>query len=166
MHYKIGAVFSMLESEVLDKKNSEPLLRCKNAAVDNWLAERSQVIVQFCKLSGYRNQAELPESKQINGFCDILIDYVSAGHFEVYEQIVNDCDINGPASIELLNNLYPNISKTTDIVVGFNEKYSKVLVGEGNLMSAFDSDLSLLGEAIAQRVELEDNLIDTLNSKH
>ncbi len=147
-------------------KNNNVELHCKNTAVENWLAERSQMIVQFCKLSGYRNQTELPESQQINGFCDILIDYVSAGHFEVYEQIVNDCDVNGPTSIELLNNLYPNISKTTDIVVDFNEKYSKVLVSEGERMSAFDTDLSQLGEAIAQRVELEDSLIDTLNSKH
>jgi regulator of sigma D len=156
----------MLEDEVLNKNNNKTELRCKNTAVDNWLAERSQMIVQFCKLSGYRNQAELPESKQINGFCDILIDYVSAGHFEVYEQIVNNCDINGPTSIELLNNLYPNISKTTDIVVDFNDKYSKVLVGEANSMSSFDTDLSLLGEAIARRVELEDGLIDTLKTKH
>jgi len=151
---------------MLDNENNKTTVGCKNTAVDNWLAERSQMIVQFCKLSGYRNQAELPESEQINGFCDILIDYVSAGHFEVYEQIVNNCDINGPSSIELLNSLYPNISKTTDIVVDFNEKYSKILVDKNGKGSSFDADLSLLGEAIAQRVELEDDLIDTLNAKH
>lgn len=151
----------MLENAIKAK-----LHKCKNTAVCDWLAERSQVIVLFCKLSGYRNQTKLPESEQINLFCDILIDYVSAGHFEVYEQIVNDCEINGPSSIELLNELYPHISKTTDIVVDFNEKYSKNLSSEGEHMSGFDTDLSLLGEAIAKRVDLEDNLIDTLQTKH
>ena len=33
-------------------------------------------------------------------------------------------------------------------------------------MSGFDTDLSELGEAIAKRVDLEDNLIDILKTKH
>jgi len=156
----------MLEAPAEPKSASESEIARKNTAVDNWLAERTQVIVMYCKLSGYRNQTKLPESVQINGFCDLLIDYVSAGHFEVYQQIVNDCDINGPSSIELLNKLYPDISKTTDVVVDFNEKYAKTLNSNDELMSRFDSDLSHLGEAIAKRVDLEDNLIDTLNNHH
>jgi len=152
----------MLESQMDSKQQT---VKCKNTAVDNWLAERSEVIVLYCKLSGYRNQTKLPKNEQINLFCDILIDYVSAGHFEVYEQIVNDCDINGPTSIELLNELYPHISKTTDVVVDFNEKYSHGL-NDGVHVSGFDADLSALGEAIAMRVDLEDDLIETLNTKH
>ncbi len=137
---------------------------CKNTAVSDWLAERSQLIILYCKLSGNRNQQELPDSHQVNQFCDILIDYVSAGHFEVYEQIVNACETNGPSSIELLEKLYPKISETTDIVVNFNDKYSQFSEKEG--LKMLDNDLSLLGEAIAKRVELEDSLIETLNVKH
>jgi len=138
----------------------------RTSVIDNWLAERSQVIVMYCKLSGYRNQTKLPATEQINGFCDILIDYVSAGHFEVYQQLVKDCDINGQTSLDLLNELYPSITKTTDIVVDFNEKYSKMLASDNDMMQRFDRDLSQLGEAIAKRVDLEDGLIDTLESKH
>lgn len=99
-------------------------------------------------------------------FCDILIDYVSARHFEIYQEIVNICQHNGPSSIQLLNELYPKISKTTDIVVSFNEKYSKMMVEDNSSLVRFDSDLSILGEAIANRVDLEDNLINTLNDNH
>jgi len=152
----------MLDTQI-NKTND---IESKNTAVSNWLAERSQVIVMYCRLSGFRNQTKLPENEQINGFCDVLIDYVSAGHFEVYQQIANDCEINGPTSIQLLNQLYPDISKTTDVVVDFNEKYSKMIASEGELMMRFDQDLSILGEAIAKRVDLEDNLIDTLRTNH
>jgi regulator of sigma D len=138
----------------------------KSEAVSNWLAERSQVIVMYCRLSGFRNQTKLPGNEQINGFCDVLIDYVSAGHFEVYQQIANDCEINGPSSIQLLNELYPDISKTTDVVVDFNEKYSKMMADDPDMMSKFDQDLSVLGEAIAKRVDLEDDLIETLKTNH
>ncbi len=148
---------------MLDSQSSQI---CKNTAVNNWLNERNEMLVLYCKLSGYRNETKLPENQQINTFCDILIDYVSAGHFEVYQEIVNICEHNGPASIRLLNELYPKISKTTDIVVNFNEKYSAMMVQDNNLISGFDNDLSLLGEAIANRVDLEDHLIDTLNNKH
>ena len=137
---------------------------CKNSAVNVWLAERSQLLVLYCKLSGNRNQQQLPNNSQINQFCDILIDYVSAGHFEVYEKIVNSCNTYGPSSIELLEELYPQISETTDIVVDFNDKYSKSSSNGG--LNNLDNDLSLLGEAIARRVELEDTLIDTLHVNH
>ncbi len=137
---------------------------CKSAAVSNWLAERNQLLIQYFRLSGNRNTLELPDSEQINQFCDLLIDYVSAGHFEVYQQIVNACETNGQDSLELLRKLYPEISSTTDIVVNFNDKYSQ-FTNDANLPQ-LDQDLSQLGEAIAKRVELEDNLIDTLRTKH
>lgn len=143
---------------------TEESIVCKNTAVNNWLAERNLLIILYCKLSGTRNQQQLPDNVQLNHFCDILIDYVSAGHFEVYEQIVGECETNGRASMQLLEQLYPKISETTDIVVNFNDKYSQF--SEHSIMKNLDNDLSQLGEAIAQRVELEDSLIDTLKHKH
>lgn len=152
----------MLSTELLE---TNKLLE-KHTAVKDWLADRSQVLVHFCELTGNKNQANLPEVEQITGFCGALIDYVSAGHFEMYEQIVNNCQVNGPESINLLEELYPRIAKTTDVVVDFNEKYSKVSGDELQNLSEFDKDLSQLGEAIAKRVDLEDDLIETLSSKH
>ena len=145
-------------------KNNNTELRCKNTAVDLWLAERSQMIVQFCKLSGYRNQAELPESKQINGFCDILIDYVSAGHFEVYESLVADCETQGDASLELAKNLYPEITLTTETALVFNDKYADHQTVED--FNQLGKDLSMIGETIALRIELEDQLIETFYKNH
>ena len=144
--------------------DNDALLLCKNNAVSNWLSERNQLLVQYFRLSGKRDNSYLPDSSQINQFCDLLIDYVSAGHFEVYEQIVVACETNGQESILLLEKLYPEISETTDIVVNFNDKYSQF--SEESALRQLDNDLSLLGEAIAKRVELEDNLIDTLRTKH
>ncbi|MCO7226213.1 sigma D regulator [Pleionea sp. CnH1-48] len=132
--------------------------------IENWLAERNELLVLFCRLSGKRKEQVLPDGEQINQFCDVLVDYVSAGHFEVYEQIVSACDTNGQESLSLLEQLVPKISLTTDIVVDFNDKYSSIKSDDS--FEQLDSDLSRLGEAIAHRVELEDELIDTLTSKH
>ena len=133
--------------------------------IERWLAERSELLVLYCRLTGKRKSQILPDISQINQFCDILIDYVSAGHFEVYEQVVSLCDKTGDESLQLLKDLFPKISETTDIVVDFNDKYSDDKANVA-LMSELDSDLSTLGEAIAARVEMEDQLIDTLSVHH
>ncbi len=133
--------------------------------IERWLAERNELLVLYCRLTGKRKDMILPDESQINQFCDILIDYVSAGHFEVYEQVVSHCDRNGADSLQLLEELFPRISKTTDIVVDFNDKYSDAKANE-TLMGELDRDLSALGEAIANRVEMEDKLIQTLSTNH
>lgn len=140
------------------------LLDTSDEAVNNWLNERNQLLIQYFRLSGKRDNSYLPNEEQINQFCGLLIDYVSAGHFEVYEKIVSACEVNGDEGISLLEKLYPEISATTDIVVNFNDKYSRF--AEESALQQLANDLSLLGEAIAKRVELEDNLIDTLRTKH
>ncbi|NVJ49097.1 MAG: sigma D regulator [Gammaproteobacteria bacterium] len=147
----------MLNSVVQDSKTATVIAR--------WLAERNELLVLYCRLTGKRKDQVLPDKSQINQFCDILIDYVSAGHFEVYEQLVSYCDQKGPQSLQLLEDVFPQISETTDIVVDFNDKYSDDQAHE-ELMSQLDHDLSKLGEAIAFRVELEDKLIDTLAEHH
>lgn len=135
------------------------------SVIQRWLAERNELLVLYCRLTGKRKDKVLPDQQQLNQFCDILIDYVSAGHFEVYEQVVSMCDHHGAHSLQLLQELFPKISKTTDIVVDFNDKYAAAHSDE-ELMAELDKDLSKLGEAIALRVELEDQLIDTLSSHH
>ena len=149
----------MLSDSVEEKEKQ------KDGLISRWLAERNELLVLYCRLTGKRKGLVLPEQEQIIEFCDILIDYVSAGHFEIYEEVVGRCHDRGPESLKLLTELFPKISHTTDIVVDFNDKYSKQLTNE-QLIPELDKDLSRLGEAIASRVELEDKLIETLNTHH
>ncbi len=147
----------MTTAEVFDSRT--------RSVVDRWLAERSEMFVLYCRLTGSRNSNILPDAAQVAQFCDILIDYVSAGHFEVYEQLVSLCDQHGPNSIQLLKELFPKINSTTDIVVNFNDKYCDDGAYE-KVHAELDVDLSKLGVAIAERAELEDQLINTLSEFH
>ena len=135
-------------------------------AIDNWLDERQQVLVLFTELSttASRSPELLPEKTKLQSFCQLLVDYVSAGHFEVYEKIVSRCEENGQASLQLAKHLYPKISQTTDELLEFNDKYSTEHLDDE--LERFDQDLSRLGESIVTRLELEDKLINTLYTKH
>jgi len=139
-------------------------------AIDNWLEERQQLIVCYCKLAALppfdKENAgqQLPEQQQILHFCQLLMDYLSAGHFEVYDQIVSQCAVNGPHSKALAEALCPKIAASTDLALEFNDKFADEAANQ--TLSSFDADLSRLGQALEERFGLEDELIQTLFLKH
>jgi len=141
-----------------------------STAIDNWLEERQQLIVSYCKLAALppfdkqQQDKKLPAQKDILSFCQLLVDYLSAGHFEVYDQIVSQCEINGNDSKSLAEALYPKISASTDIALEFNDNYAEP--SADNTFETFDHDLSVLGQALEDRFGLEDELIQTLYVKH
>jgi len=56
------------------------------ALVQAWLDERQQLIVLLCTLQGLKGLSDhrQPLQKQVQNFCQLLMDYISAGYFEVY----------------------------------------------------------------------------------
>lgn len=139
-------------------------------AIDNWLEERQQLIVSYCKLAALppfdkqNSDQQLPDQAHIQGFCQLLMDYLSAGHFEVYDQIVSQCEINGHDSKALAANLYPRISVSTDLALEFNDRYAEHMDEAEDV--TFDTHLSQLGQALEERFSLEDELIQTLFTRH
>ncbi len=139
-------------------------------AIDNWLEERQQLIVSYCKLAALppfdkqNSDQQLPGQAHIQSFCQILMDYLSAGHFEVYDQIVSQCEVNGHDSKSLAENLYPRISVSTDLALEFNDSYAEQI--DEATSADFDGHLSRLGQALEERFSLEDELIQTLATRH
>ncbi|MCC5453385.1 sigma D regulator [Rheinheimera sp. UJ51] len=137
-------------------------------AIDNWLEERQQIIVCYCRLAGLppfeKDRHTMPSQEKIREFCQLLMDYLSAGHFEVYERIVTQCAVNGTDSRRLADSLYPKIAVSTDLSLEFNDKYAEHLSTRNS--GSFDIELSALGQALEERFELEDKLIETLYIRH
>lgn len=137
-------------------------------AIDNWLDERQQLIVSYCKLASLPpfddKRTTLPAQSAVQEFCQLLVDYLSAGHFEVYERIVSECAINGTDSRKLADSLYPKIAVSTDLALNFNDLYADHLSTRHS--GAFDRELSELGQALEERFAYEDELIHTLYEKH
>lgn len=132
-----------------------------NKIIDSWLAERQKLLVKYCKLAGLppfeKETKALPKNNLVNNFCQRLIDYLSAGHFEIYNDVVKKCQEHSPESAMLADKVYPKITATTDDLVSFNDKYAS-LTDETDL-DGFDTDLSVIGQILEARLELEDELI-------
>nr|AQQ74909.1 hypothetical protein [uncultured bacterium] len=128
-------------------------------SVTKMVAERTQVLALYWRLAGLDpfTDAEHREPAQqlLQEFCQLLVDYIAAGHFSLYERIVNGTERRREIA-NLAQELYPRISDTTTVALDFNDKYDAV---DRELPDSFKSDLSKLGEELAVRIDLEDKLI-------
>ncbi|TVP59698.1 MAG: sigma D regulator [Halomonadaceae bacterium] len=133
--------------------------------IDRWLKERQQLIVSYCALSGA--DASQPQAlfDQLSELCQLMLDYVSAGHFEVYEQLIKEARDFNDGGLEMAKRVYPRISKTTQEMLAFNDLLDISEPNEEDMRSMLGR-VSYLGELMEERFELEDLLIETLHNVH
>ncbi len=132
--------------------------------IDNWLAERQELIKSFVTLPSTRIGEEL--NQRLEAFCDLLMDYLSSGHFEVYEQLLREGHEFNDGSVESARELLPEIKPSTDAALDFNDDYSKFDEPTVAEIREFGLRLSTLGESLEDRFNLEDKLIAILHEAH
>ncbi len=94
----------------------------------------------------------------------MLVDYIAAGHFSLFERIVSG-EERRKAMAELAMKVHPSIEKSTQITLEFNEKYTSDR--KSDELNNLQKDLSILGEFLTTRFELEDQLIaEMLNQQN
>jgi regulator of sigma D len=147
-----------------DCKTAEERWGGVSKLIDRWLEARRQMLVEYCALSALK---EPEHSDQVRGgklryLCEILVDYVSAGHFEIYDQLIKEGrafgDQEGLRQAELL---IAQVDETTTEVLDFNDKYL-----ETDDLGTLEQDLSRLGETLETRFSAEDRMIAVLHTAH
>jgi len=118
--------------------------------------ERHQVWSLYCKVAEQKPFSCSSKTQSLlTQFSQLLIDYVSLGHFGVYERLLSGTE-RREAILSEAKRIYPEFSRTTEAVITFNDKYDD---NKQKLsVDGLESDLSSLGENLAKRIELEDNL--------
>lgn len=122
--------------------------------------ERTEMLAFYSKLAATRpltNDSDVPEI--IESFCQCLIDYTADSHFRLYKYIDEKTE-RRRAILQLAETIYPQILETTDAILDFNDKYDSE--GGFEVTESIEEDLSKLGVALANRIELEDKLINIL----
>jgi regulator of sigma D len=142
-----------------DKQTQDERRRGTRESVSKMVAERTAVLALYWRLAGiesFENSQPEPVQKLLQEFCQLLVDYIAAGHFSLYERIVNGTERRREMA-NLANELYPRIADTTSVALDFNDKYD--FDDHREITDSFKSDLSHLGEELAVRADLEDKLI-------
>ena len=151
--------------EIAQKISQEDDRRSRlSHTITELLEERQEVLVGYCELAALEAGGSplddiLASLKQFN---QMLVDYTALGHFEIYQRIMDGKERR--ESIKAIaDEIYPIISRTTDYIVEFNDKYEGA--DDVDSIAPLADDLSLLGEAMASRIEKEDKLLREMSNQ-
>ena len=147
-------------------RNSDP--NQQFAAVESlltrWLRERRELLGKYTQIA-VALEATLDPAKLTTyqrALCGLLVDYVSAGHFEVFNELLNEAETFADGSGALAKQLMPAIGDTTEVIMAYEEKYG----GGKAFPETLQRDLSSLVEVLESRFLLEDRLIAGLHNRH
>ncbi|MES9961412.1 MAG: Rsd/AlgQ family anti-sigma factor [Sedimenticola sp.] len=125
--------------------------------IDNWLSERQQMLVLYCQLAGLEPfEPDKPNKQLLRDYCQVLVDYMAFGHFEVYDRIAQGEERRREV-LDMAEEIYPRAVEVTETVVAFNDKYDTS--DHEQPLDHLDQDLSTLGEDLAGLIEMEDRLV-------
>lgn len=149
-----------------DLRNSKERWIDVEELLSRWLKERQDLLVNYCEVMSLAPfKARKPIHSEVQELCEIMVDYLSAGHFEVFDKLVQEDSAFGGDGASLLERMYPKLKETTEVALRFNDKYDNEPHCREHLAS-LETDLSELGQVLADRLDLEDKLIAELHQSH
>jgi regulator of sigma D len=132
--------------------------------IDRWLQERQDMLVQYCALSGLDQSTNIADQREekLRRLCQIIVDYVSAGHFEIYDKLMKEGrEFDDDEGLLEAGRLFTLVDGTTEKLLDFNDKYL-----ETDDLTSLDTDLSELGQTLEIRFSAEDRMISVLHTSH
>lgn len=130
--------------------------------IRRWHHQREEILAQMQRLHLLLSS---PPAKQttvapaLNRFCQLLIDYVSMGHFVIYVQLIRPARLI-PA--RTLLQLYHTIATTTDSVLAFNNCLERCRCEYP--VAGLDIRLDRLCAQLHTRFALEDTLVSLMEA--
>ncbi len=130
--------------------------------VKQLIEERNQVLSLYYNLVKQVESFDESSSTHdlLQEFCQELVDYLAAGHFELYRRIEEGNERRDDI-MRLSNEVMPQITITTQVAVAFNDLFDN----NENLEKEIEqlpTHLTQLGEHLATRIDLEDQIINAL----
>ncbi len=134
-------------------------------AVHQWLKERQDLLVQMCGIQPESplSDTDVPTAMRLQSFCQVLMDYVSAAHFEIFNTLIAEAEQTGTTEqVAQIKKLYTRLQTSTDLALRFNDLYDSEESLE-ELQDQLKQELSELGLALEARFRLEDEILSLLN---
>ncbi|MDN3523221.1 sigma D regulator [Halomonas ramblicola] len=135
--------------------------------IDRWLDERRELLVNFVELKEACDaELEAVSKERIDAFSELLMDYISAGHFEVYPQLREEARaFDDDQALTLADRLLERLELSTELVLAFDADYQS----PGRVrqhIARLPAWLERLAHGLTERFSLEDQLIGRLHAAH
>lgn len=131
----------------------------RNALVDLWLDARRQLLAAYYHLVGIKpnkDSLSVLDDAALDSFCQKLVDYLSSGHFNLYQRLINELKSEKP--LAAIVHICLTLQANTDQIMEYYDTHFETAIDDENCL-AFQQALSEVGEALEARFTLEDRLI-------
>lgn len=160
--FNSGTGGAVMKEQLNEVQGNETLERrgASQELIQHMLKERNQLLSLLLQVSSDSTENKSAQlGTNLEEFVQVLVDYIAAGHFGLYERIAEGKERRKAVS-DLAMEIYPRIEQSTQIALAFDEKYNSE--NENRELSNFPEDVSMLGEELTTRIELEDKLIQLI----
>ena len=97
------------------------------ALLHAWLEQRRRLLVLLCSIQGLEGfQRPGSIENQVREFCQLLMDYISAGHFEIYQELVREARLGAAhrgGTVNLASRILHQLDPSTEEALAFNEDF-------------------------------------------
>ncbi|MGP8291695.1 sigma D regulator [Vreelandella zhanjiangensis] len=149
---------------------------CKNALerwggvhslIDRWLDQRRSLLVSFIELKeACDSELEAVSKARIDTFSETLMDYISAGHFEIYPQLAEEARaFNDESALQIASQLLERLEMSTEMVLEFDTDYATTVRCQQHL-ARLPAWIDRLAKGLTERFSLEDQLIARMHAAH
>ncbi|WP_034948871.1 Rsd/AlgQ family anti-sigma factor [Erwinia oleae] len=127
--------------------------------VDFYLLSRKHLLVAWYEVVGIKpNKGSLSgiDENALDTFCQNLVDYLSVGHFTIYERFIEEME--GTKQLAVAGRIYPSLQSNTEQIMAIYDTWLESAIDHDNSQE-FQNALSLIGEMLEMRFSLEDKFI-------
>lgn len=129
-------------------------------AIEQLVGHRTEMLTLYSELAAHRPFKSSPFVVDLlQRFCQALVDYTADAHFRLYRFFDSNQERRMSVA-KVAQHIYPHIEDSTDKILDFNDRYDSP--EHCTDLSNLENDLSTLGEKLADRIELEDSLVEVL----
>lgn len=135
--------------------------------IDRWLDERRELLVHFLELKEACDaELEAVSKTRIDTFSELLMDYISAGHFEIYPQLREEARaFEDHEALGIADRLLERLEMSTELVLAFDADYESPMRCRQHL-ARLPAWIDRLAKGLTERFALEDQLIARLHAVH
>lgn len=131
--------------------------------VQDWLEERERLLFLLCAVRGMHDAGNgAPVTARVRELCQVLMDYVSAGYFEIYRELALEARRFGRRHPDLVHGILRRLEDSTDEALAFNDDFDSP-ERIGALMAVLPQRINRLMAKLEDRFALEDQLITSIH---
>ena len=149
-----------MPSDTISEAPSERRARTRKE-IKKLIEDRNSVLAHYYNLAKASKDDLSNTTEMLEEFCQELVDYMATGHFEIYRRI-EDGNERRDEILTLAEKIMPRINTTTQVAIAFNDLYDDTSSIDDTAIEQLPNYLTKLGEELATRIDLEDQLINTL----